>query len=146
MYAHYKVMCGCECFISAKIIHYLLLTWYGCHMKQLKYQNQNVKNRSSIEIASCIFETYKNSVRSHGFHIYNTAVYMAMAKMCTYPYTYHEIMHWKFLFRCCEKFPSIVIPSQEANKDTTNTCPIIRFHVYRNVSHCTFYVRFPYQE
>ena len=40
----------------------------------------------------------------------------------------------------------MVIPSQEVSRDTTNVCPIIRFHVYRNLSHFTIHDRRPYEE
>ena len=69
MTTRYKVMCGCECCISAKSMHYYLLTCHDCHLKQLKYRSHNAQNIRSCEISSRIFETYKNSVRTHGCHI-----------------------------------------------------------------------------
>ena len=36
--ARYKVMCGCECCISAKIIHSSLLSWHDIYLK-----NSNIK-------------------------------------------------------------------------------------------------------
>ena len=69
MNSQYKVMCGCECCIYSKIIHYYLLTWHDSHMKHLKYGSQNAQNRRSIEITSPIFETNKNAVQPHGCHI-----------------------------------------------------------------------------
>ena len=55
-----------------------------------------------------------------------------------FPYTseHYGLPHLKCVFRCCDKLPSIVLPIQEANKDTTNKCPTIQFHVYRNFSQC----------
>ena len=49
----------------------------------------------------------------HGCHIYNTTEYMAMEKMCPCTYEHHGITHWKYVLRCCDKYPSIVLPSQE---------------------------------
>ena len=89
MTARYKVMCGCECCISAKIMHSSLLTWHDRHIKQLKYRSHNAKNRRSGELYIHIFETYKNSVRPHGYHIYNSSAYMAMEKCVPVP---HNIM------------------------------------------------------
>ena len=66
--------------------------------------------------------------------------------MCPCTPTHHGIPHWKGVLHCHDKFPSIVIPTQEANKDTTNTCQTISFNVYKNVPYCTMYGRFPYQE
>ena len=47
---------------------------------------------------------------------------------------------------CCDKFPSIVLLSQEENKDTTITCLKIRFRVYPNVSRFTLHGQCPYEE
>ena len=68
---------------------------------------------------------------------------MAMAKMYTCTYKHHGIIHCKYVLPCCDKVPFIVLPSQEENKYTTNTCPTIIFCVYRNVSCCTVHVRHP---
>ena len=65
-------MCGCECFIFAKIIHSLLLTWCGHHLKHLKDRSKNAQNRRSSELSSRLFETYKNSIGPHGCHICNS--------------------------------------------------------------------------
>ena len=59
MSAKYKVVYGCECFISSKIIHLLLLLWCGSYFKKLKDLSQNSQNGSSGEIADFIFDTYK---------------------------------------------------------------------------------------
>ena len=45
MSERYKVMCGCECYISAKIIHSSLLSWRDRYLKKLKDQNKNDRNR-----------------------------------------------------------------------------------------------------
>ena len=113
MTSRYKVMCGCECFISTKIMHSYLLIWYNHCLKWLKYISNNAQNRRSGEISRRIFETYKNAVRSHDCHIYNTSAYMGMATMCPCTSKYHGLTHWKCLLRCCDNFPSIVLPSQE---------------------------------
>ena len=39
----YKVMCGCECCITAKSLHSYLLTWNGRHMKHLKEKSKTRK-------------------------------------------------------------------------------------------------------
>ena len=80
----YKVMCGCECCISYKIMHYYLLTWSVCCLKQIKYRSTNLQNRRSSEISILIFETYKNSVQTHSCNIYNTDADMAMEIICPY--------------------------------------------------------------
>ena len=69
MTPRYKVICGCECCISAKSMHYFLLTWRDLHLKHHKNRSHNEQNRRSGEISSRIFETYKNSVRPHGCYI-----------------------------------------------------------------------------
>ena len=130
--------------MSAKIIHSSLLTWRNCCLKHLKYRIHNAQNRRSGEISSCIFETYNNAVQPHGCHIYNTAADMTMGKMYPCISKHHGFLHCKFLLRCCENFPSIVLPSKEVIKDTTNTCAIIRFHVYHNFSRFTVHGQHPY--
>ena len=57
--------------------------------------------------------------------------------MCTCTYKNHGLQHCKYVLHCCDKCPIIFLTIQEANKNTTNTCPTIIFHVYRNVSRCT---------
>ena len=134
MTSQYMVVCGCECCISSKIVHSSLLIWRDHWLKHLRYRSCNVQNRRSGEISSCIFETYKNSVVPHGCHIYNTTADMSMAKMCTCTSKYHGLTHWKCVLCCCDRLSSILLPSQESIKDTTNTCPEIILNVYCNVS------------
>ena len=86
MTAQYKVMCGCECCISTKIMHLTLLTWRDLHLKHLKYISNNEQNRRSGELLSRLFETYKNYVIPHGCLIYNSAAGMAMSDICPCPY------------------------------------------------------------
>ena len=64
-----------------------------------KYQSQQEKNRRSSEMACCIFETYKNSVMTHGRHIYQAVSEMDMTTMCAYQLSQHALTPWKFLFR-----------------------------------------------
>ena len=40
----------------------------------------------------------------------------------------------------------MVIPSQKTNRDTTNMCPTINFHIYRNLSHFKIRDRCTYEE
>ena len=69
-----------------------------------------------------------------------------METICLFTSTYHGLLHRKCVLRCCDNCPNIVIPSQEANKDTTNTYPTICFHVYRNASCFTLHGKRPYEE
>ena len=41
--ARYKVMCGCECFISAKIIHSSFLSWCDRYLKNSKIKSKILK-------------------------------------------------------------------------------------------------------
>ena len=110
--ARYKVMCGCECCISAKSIHSSLLSWRDRYLKKLKYQSQNTQSRRSGEKAHQIYTTYKNNVMPHGSHIYATASDMENDTMCTYPQSEHSLPHWKCVLRCCNDCPCINIPDQ----------------------------------
>ena len=62
-----------------------------------------------------------------------------MESMFPYNSEHNAMNHWKCVLRCCDKCPSMVIPNQEANRDTPHTYPKIHFHVYINVSHCTMH-------
>ena len=59
MSARYKVMCGFECCISAKIIYSSLLSWHDRYLEKLKYKSQNDQGRRSGEKARHIYETYQ---------------------------------------------------------------------------------------
>ena len=54
-------------------MHSYLSTCRDRHLKHLKDISKNIQNRRSGELSSCLFETYKNSVKPHGCHIYNSA-------------------------------------------------------------------------
>ena len=47
MSARYKVICGFECCISAKIIHPSLLSWRDCYLRKINNLSQTGQNRSS---------------------------------------------------------------------------------------------------
>ena len=106
-------MCGCECFITAKIIRYSLLTWRDIYLKQLKDKSNNAQNRRSSEIESRIFEKYKNSVRPNSCYIHNTSTYMSMEKCVPVPM---HIMDCHTANLCCY----VVINSQIIS------CPVRR--------------------
>ena len=89
MIVQYKVMCGCECFISEKNMHFSLSTWCDSLSKHIKDRSHNAQNRRSGALSSCLFETHKHSVRPHGCHIYNSAAYMNREKFVPIP---HNIM------------------------------------------------------
>ena len=69
-----------------------------------------------------------------------------MVTICHCTSKHHRLPYFKCVLRCCDKFPSNVLPSQEENKYTTKMCPKIQFHVYRNVSCCTMHARHPYHK
>ena len=112
MSAQYKVMCGCECYISAKNIHSLLLSWRDRYLKKIKDKSQNSQSRRSGEKSYHIYETYENTVMPHGRHIYAKSYDMANATLCTYPQSDHALPHWKCVLRCCAKCPCINIFDQ----------------------------------
>ena len=116
MSARYKIMCGCECCISAKSIHSSLLSWCDRYLKKVKDKSQNAQSRRSGEKAHHIYTTNKNPVMPHGCHIFTKASDMENATMCTYPQSDHALPHWKCVLRCCADFPCINIPDQETTK------------------------------
>ena len=99
MSARYKIVCGCECCISATIIHSSLLSWRDSYLKKLKDKIQNAQSRRSGEKSHHIYTTYKNTVMTHGRHIYAKASDIANATMCTNPHYDHALPHWKRVLR-----------------------------------------------
>ena len=86
-------MCGCECCISAKSIHSLLLSWRDRYLKKLKDKIQNSLSRRSGEKSHHIYETYKNTVMPHGCHIYAKASDMANDTISAYPHYENVLPH-----------------------------------------------------
>ena len=121
--AQYKVMCGCEYFISAKSIHSSLLSWCDRYLKKLKDKIQNAQSRRSGEKSHHIYETYKNTVMPHGRHIYAKSYGMANATMCTYPQSDHALPNFKCALWCCTDCPCINISDQETDKKHEETTP-----------------------
>ena len=64
---------------------------------KIKDQIQNEQKRRSVEMASHILETYKNSVMLHGHHIYQIEYEMTVDTMCAYPLLQHALPHRKFV-------------------------------------------------
>ena len=143
MLSRYKVICGCDCCISAKSVHSSLLSWQYCHFKKLDYLNQNSQNRRSGEKSNLIYETYKNTFMPHGCHIYVKEFDVEKEKMCAYLQSDHVLPHWKCVLRCCAKCPSINIPGQEIDDQYPDTSPSIRFHIDHLISRCTKHGRIP---
>ena len=52
-------MCGCECCISAKIMHSSLLSWCDSYLNKLKDISQNDQNRRSRETENSHIWTFK---------------------------------------------------------------------------------------
>ena len=82
--SRYKVMCGYECCISAKSIHYSLLSWSDHYLKNIKDKIQNTQTRRSGGKPNLIYETFKSTVMPHGRHIYAKSYDMTKATMCKY--------------------------------------------------------------
>ena len=95
MSAQYKVMCGCECCISAKSIHVLLLSWRDTYLKNSKIKDKMLKTEGLEKKKIFIYKTYKNTVIPHGRHIYTKASDMERDRMCAYPQYDHALPHWK---------------------------------------------------
>ena len=146
MSTRYKVMCGCECCISAKTIHSSLLSWRYRYLKKLKYLSQNSQNRRYDEMDNHLFETYKNSVIPHGLHIYETSSDMAMAIVCAYPPSQHAFPHWKCVLHCCSHFPYIDLPDQWSDRYHSNTSTSILFHIYHLIACFILHGRRPLDE
>ena len=79
----------------------------------------------------------------HGGHIYASTSYMENATMCEYPQSDHALPHYKYVIRCCAKFPSVNLPGQEIDYQYTDTSPSISFHINHQISRCSIHGRFP---
>ena len=130
-------MCSCECCISAKIVHSSLLSCRYFYLKKLKDLSQNAQNRRSGGKETRIYGTYKNTVMPHGRHIYAKAYEMAKETICAYSHSDHPLPHWKYVLRCCDKFPGINITDQETYDQYPDNSLLIRFHIYHIIARCT---------
>ena len=140
------VVVSCEWCIYDKIIHLLLLSWINSYFKNLKDLSQNLQNRRYGEMDNRLFETYKNSVMPHDRHIYATASYMKMSKICEYPPSQHSFSHWKFVLYCCHHCPRIDLPAQQSDSHNYKTYPSICFHIYHLIARCIVHGRRPLDE
>ena len=61
--------------------------------------------------------------------------------MCAYPWSAHALPHWKFVLRCCVKYPIINLPDQEKYDQYSNTSTSIRFHIYHIILRYTTHGR-----
>ena len=77
----------------------------------------------------------------HGRHIYIKSYNMAKSTICVYPQSDHTLPHWKFVFRCCAKYPSINIPDQDTDDQYSNNSPSNIFHIYHLILRCTTHGR-----
>ena len=82
-------------------MHFPLLFRRDCYLNKMKYQGQNPNIRISSELASHIYDSYKNSVISHGCHIYIPSEEMAIAILCCLPSDKHGMSKSKYLLCCC---------------------------------------------
>ena len=65
MSARYKVMCGCECCISAKSIHSSLLSWRDRYLKNWKIKSKILK--AEVLVRNHI--TYMKHIKIQWFHM-----------------------------------------------------------------------------
>ena len=79
----------------------------------------------------------------HGHNIYSKASDMAKAKICSYPKSDHALPHWKCVFQCCVKCPSVNITDQETYDHYTYTSPENSFHIYHIIARCSTHGKFP---
>ena len=70
----------------------------------------------------------------HGRHIYAKEYDTAKKTLCAYSQSDHALPHWKFVFQCCDKCPSINLPDQETDDKYPDTSPSIRFQIYHLIA------------
>ena len=84
------------------------MAWTPYGTSQIKIHN--AQNSRSGELSSCFYDTNKNEVKLHGWHIQYNYADMAMETMCLFPSQHHGLPHWKCVLRCCKKCSSLSIP------------------------------------
>ena len=127
---------------------YLLFPQFRVHVGKvhmLVWILSNSQNRRSNERTSFILETSINTMMLHCSHTHKASTNMAIDNICPCPSVKHDLIHWKCIVQCWSNCPSLVIPGQLMNREETNMCPKIRFHVYILVSWCTVHGRWPYE-
>ena len=72
----------------------------------------------------------------HGHHTYAKEYDIVKAKMYVYSQSDHALLHWKYVLRCCAKFPIINLHDQETDDQYPGTSPSIRFHIYHIIALC----------
>ena len=125
MSAHYKVMCGCEWYISAKSINSLPL-WGHSYLRKIKDICQNAQNRRSDENSNGLFETYKNT--------WCLIVDIYMQQQLTWlwlqcVHIHHPNMHWHTVNVC---YVIVLIDRLLIFHTNNNTC-IIPTHLLQYV-------------
>ena len=94
-------------------MHSSLLLWRYIYLKRLKDLSQNAQNVRSVEMDNLLLGTYKNSMITHGWHIYATAYDMDMDTMCAYPPSQHTLPHWKCVLSYSYNGRSVDLPGQK---------------------------------
>ena len=61
-----------------------------------------------------VYSRHKNSVMTHGKHMFQTASDMATVTMCAYPSYIYESPHRKCVLHCCAECTRIDLPSIES--------------------------------
>ena len=112
----YRVMCGCECCISAKSINSSLLSWCDRYLKNSKIKEKIIKSDCLLK-KNITYMKHIKTVMPHGRHIYAKSPDMEKSTMRTYPQYYHALPSWKCVLRFCDDCPCINLPGQETDKN-----------------------------
>ena len=134
-------MCDYECCIPAKSIHSSSPPWREWYKEKSNIKAKIPKTEGLVKNKMFVYETYKNTVMSHGRHIYEKASYMKNSTIHSYPQSDYALPHWKCVLQCCTKFPYAIITDQETDYKYSNTSPSIQFHVYNLILECTTHGR-----
>ena len=84
-----------------------------------------------------VYETYKNTVMTHGCNIYAKSYDMAKATICAYPQSDHVLPHFKCVLQYCDKLTCVNLPYQETYYRYSDITPSIRFHICCLIFRCT---------
>ena len=94
-------MYGCECCISAKSIHPLLLSWYDKNFKNSKIKSKILKIEGAVKYKIAYMKHIKIQSCHMGVIFMPKHPIWKKSKICAYSQSDHALPHWKFLLWCC---------------------------------------------
>ena len=128
MTARHKQMCGCETCITMRSLQQSLNSYRARHLREMK--------KDLLEGASLLteIEEYEATVFPKDT-VWHGKPQLAIDEVMCKPAEGYEHRSWRCVLKKCNDCPQYQVPNAE--KDTSNDAPRIRFHVYQPVTTCS---------